>query len=209
MQFRLFDTADVGTGSQQGSTITNPAVQVTNGVFTVQLDFGGGVFSGEARFLEIGVRASGSPDPHTILAPRQPLTSIPYAVRSTTATNAVNATQLGGQPASGFIQNSTSQQAATNFNIGGNGTVGGTLTANTAIVNGNVGIGVASPTERLDVAGNGLFTGNLTASGSISVAGLRTHLNANSPNVIGGNSGNSVTASMFGARSAEAVRLHY
>jgi hypothetical protein len=35
---------------------------------------------------------------------------------------------LGGQPASGFIQNTSAQQAATNFNLGGNGTVGGTLT---------------------------------------------------------------------------------
>jgi hypothetical protein len=30
MQFKLFDTVDVGTGAQQGATITNPSVEVTN-----------------------------------------------------------------------------------------------------------------------------------------------------------------------------------
>jgi hypothetical protein len=29
MQFKLFDTLTVGTGTQQGTTITNPTVQVT------------------------------------------------------------------------------------------------------------------------------------------------------------------------------------
>jgi hypothetical protein len=75
MQFKLFDTATVGTGVQQGSTVTDSAVQVTNGVFTVQLDFGPGVFNGVARYLELGVRPAGSPDPYTVLSPRQPVTS--------------------------------------------------------------------------------------------------------------------------------------
>ncbi|HET8678167.1 MAG TPA: hypothetical protein VFO63_20360, partial [Blastocatellia bacterium] len=136
MQFKLFDTATVGTGIQQGATITKGTVQVTNGVFDVELDFGAGVFTGAGRFLEISLRPAGSPDPRTILSPRQPVTSAPYAVRSATAgaadtaTNATNASQLGGIAASGFIQNSASQQASTHFNISGNGTVGGLLSAN-------------------------------------------------------------------------------
>src|SRR5712691_3441104 len=70
IQFKLFDTATVGTGAQQGPAITNPSVMVTAGIFTVQLDFGAGVFSGLPRFLEIGVRQMGSPDPYTLLSPR-------------------------------------------------------------------------------------------------------------------------------------------
>src|SRR6266498_1307925 len=62
MQFKLFDTASVGTGVQQGPTITNPSVSVAVGIFSVQLDFGAGAFSGPPRFLEIGVRIAGSPD---------------------------------------------------------------------------------------------------------------------------------------------------
>src|SRR3989442_4726671 len=154
MQFKLYDTATVGTGTQIGSTITKSTVMVTSGVFTVDLDFGSSAFPGAGRFLGIAVRATGSLNPYTELAPRQPVTSTPYAVRSANATaadTATNATQLGGVAAnqyvltsdsrltdsrsptpgsSNYIQNTTSAQAGSNFNISGNGTAGGTLTAN-------------------------------------------------------------------------------
>ena len=56
IRFKLFDTPDVDTGTQQGPTVTHPTVQVTKGVFTVQLDFGPGVFDGSARYIEISIR---------------------------------------------------------------------------------------------------------------------------------------------------------
>src|SRR5262244_1007326 len=40
MQFKLFDTVTVGTGTQQGTTVTVSNVAVTAGLFTVQIDFG-------------------------------------------------------------------------------------------------------------------------------------------------------------------------
>ena len=128
MQFKLFDSADFVTGNQVGATVTNLSVEVTNGVFAVQLDFGASVFDGSLRFLEISIRPAGSPGAFTVLSPRQPVTSAPYAIRSETATNA---SQLGGIAPAGFIQNSSSQQASTNFNISGSGTIGGTLSAST------------------------------------------------------------------------------
>ena len=128
MQFKLFDTQTVGTGIQHG--LANLTVQVSEGTFTVQLDFGAGAFDGSARFLEIGLRPAGSPNPYTILAPRQPVTATPYAIRTAIANVATNAMQLQGVSSSGFIQNTTSQQASTNFNISGNGTVGGLLSGN-------------------------------------------------------------------------------
>jgi hypothetical protein len=160
MQFKLFDAATAG--SQIGSTITNGAVLVNNGVFTVQLDYGAAAFSGADRYLEIGVRLAGDANPYTILAPRQQLTSAVYAIRAGSATTAVtadsattaalatNATQLGGVAANqyvqtsdgrlsdarapvpgspNYIQNSTSPQATANFNVAGDGTAGGTLSA--------------------------------------------------------------------------------
>jgi hypothetical protein len=134
MQFRLFNTQPVGTGTQLGVTVTNSSVQVTNGTFAVLLDFFLPVFDGSARFLEVSIRPTGSPGAYTLLDPRQAITSTPYAVRAASAAfadQAVNAVQLGGQLPSGFIQNTTFEQAGTNFNIGGNGTVGGTLTGGT------------------------------------------------------------------------------
>src|SRR5881392_3577736 len=89
LQFKLYDTATVGTGALQGSpnTVTNPSAQVTNGVFTVQLDFGADAFSGGDRFLEINVRHPGDSS-YTTLAPRQQLTSSPYSLRALSATAA-------------------------------------------------------------------------------------------------------------------------
>ena len=57
----------------------------------------------------------------------------------------------------GFIQNATSPQANSNFNISGAGTVGGLLTAGNAVVSGKLGIGTtaaAPATQALDVRGN-------------------------------------------------------
>src|SRR5262252_2992471 len=112
MQFKLFD----GANNQIGSAVTNSAVIVSDGVFTVTLDYGSGAFSGSDRFLEIGVRPAGSGNSFTVLSPRQQLTSAVYAIRAassasadaattaTTAANATNATQLGGIAANQFVQ---------------------------------------------------------------------------------------------------------
>src|SRR5207248_8694174 len=156
MQFKLYDAADPRASAQIGSTITNSNVAVTNGIFTVRLDFGASALPGANRFLDVSVRRSSS-DPYTVLAPRQPVTSAPYAIRSA---NAVVADQLstacvvcvqdaqvnavagskptGPLPASSipagntnYIQNTTSLQGSSNFNISGNGTAGDTLAANT------------------------------------------------------------------------------
>ena len=78
MQFKLHPAA---TGTNQvGTTLTNATVGVTDGLFTVPLDFGATVFNGSALWLEIGVRTNGSVAPYTILAPTQELTPAPYAV---------------------------------------------------------------------------------------------------------------------------------
>ena len=90
-EFVLFDA--VSGGNQTGSTITLNGVTVTDGIFSVKLDFGS-AFPGASRFLEIHVRQTGG-GAFTTLTPRQPVSSAPYSVKSLnadTATNAVNAT---------------------------------------------------------------------------------------------------------------------
>src|SRR5215211_5135642 len=80
MQFGLFDAATNGT--QIGATVTFSAVAVTNGLFTVSLDFGAAAFNGYARWLEISLNPSGSEPPTVTLAPRQPVTATPYALNA-------------------------------------------------------------------------------------------------------------------------------
>jgi hypothetical protein len=89
-QFAIFDAANGGL--QLGSTITQPGLDVNNGFFTTTLDFGPGVFDGKARWLDIAVRTNGAAA-FTTLAPRQPLTAVPYAMF---APNAGVATSANG-----------------------------------------------------------------------------------------------------------------
>src|SRR6185369_11419449 len=58
LQFKLFDTLTIGTGTQQGSTVLVSNVGVTAGIFTVQIDFGvcATCFDGSSRFLELAVK---------------------------------------------------------------------------------------------------------------------------------------------------------
>jgi hypothetical protein len=82
LQFILYD--DLSDGLQVGSTVTLNDVSVTNGLFTVQLDFGD-VFDGTALYLEISVRPGDSVEAYTTLVPRQPLSPTPYALYSAKA----------------------------------------------------------------------------------------------------------------------------
>src|SRR5438132_12044701 len=119
LQFALWDSLSGGT--QVGSTQTINTVVVSNGVFTVSLDFGANAFPGASRFLEISARPTGGS--FTLLTPRQQITSTPYAVRSLNASSADSVPASGVPSGSGnYIQNTASPQASSNFNISGNGT---------------------------------------------------------------------------------------
>jgi hypothetical protein len=87
MAFRLYD-AESG-GVEVGSAITT-TVPISDGLFTVALDFGSGVFTGDARWLGIRVKCTG--DVAYADLGRQALTAAPYALY---ATRAMTATQAG------------------------------------------------------------------------------------------------------------------
>jgi len=95
-EFEVYDALD--GDSQQGSTVSENDIDVINGYFTVGLDFGGSVFTGDARWLQIAVRPGTSSDPcdFTTLSPRQELTPAPYAMHSE------NADKLDSYDASAF-----------------------------------------------------------------------------------------------------------
>ncbi len=56
------------------------AVDVTNGLFTVSLDFGSDLFTGNAYWLEVAVRFPAGVGEYVLLTPRQRLTPTPYAL---------------------------------------------------------------------------------------------------------------------------------
>ncbi len=183
-EFSLWD-AESG-GNQLGQTVALTEVNVNNGVFSVRIDFGD-QFPGANRFLEIRVRQTGK-EIFTALTPRQFITSAPYAIKSinsenaanaTFANNAVNAFRLGGinsifyvqtgdprlsdarnpLPFSpNYIQNTTTQQENGNFNISGNGTVGGTLSSN--ILNANTQLNIRGKRVLSVLGTDNIFVGS-------------------------------------------------
>ncbi|HZS47894.1 MAG TPA: tail fiber domain-containing protein [Blastocatellia bacterium] len=170
MKFSLFDGSNNPQGSPSTIILDNPGVTVTNGAFTVQLDFGSSAFTGGTRFLEISARPH-SADPntpgYTTLSPRQQITSAPYAITAANVTGSlsgdVTGTQsatvvsaVGGQTAANVASGAAAANNATNANTpnaivkrdaSGN-FIAGTITGS---LNGNA-TGVAS------TAGNSVIT---------------------------------------------------
>lgn len=87
-RFRLFDLASGGL--QLGPTLCADDVQVVNGVFTTQLDFGQQFATSAQRHLEIEVRRDSGATcadvgGFVLLAPRQALTATPMASHANSA----------------------------------------------------------------------------------------------------------------------------
>jgi hypothetical protein len=90
MIFTLYNSSIAG--SQIGTPITN-SVAISNGVFTVNLDFGAGAFNGTARWLDIAV--SNLPA-NQELSPRAQILPTPYATFAATAAVAATASNFNG-----------------------------------------------------------------------------------------------------------------
>src|SRR5262245_44966368 len=68
-QFALFDSLNGGT--QIGATEVKNNVAVSNGTFSLTLDFGGSALNGDARFLQVSVRSPAGAGTFNTLSPRQ------------------------------------------------------------------------------------------------------------------------------------------
>src|ERR1022692_3160457 len=158
LSFTLFPASS--GGPQAAAPATNTATAVSNGLFTVTLDFGTGVFNGMSYWLEIGVRTNGNGS-FTTLTPRQPITPVPYAIYSE------NSASLNGQASTNFapVSGSTAYVAK----VGD--TMTGTLNLPTdslvaggnqlVLSGGKVGIGTTTPGAKLDVS---IASGNTSLS---------------------------------------------
>jgi hypothetical protein len=79
LRFQLWDA--LTGGAQVGSDIDEPAVAITEGLFTTPLDFGPGAFDGAARWLAVQVVTNGGATV-TTLQPRQAIALAPYAMQT-------------------------------------------------------------------------------------------------------------------------------
>ncbi len=166
LQFILFDAAS--GGNQVGSVQTVSPVSVTDGLFTVQLngggEFGANPFSGDARWLQIGVSCPSSASPSfTVLAPRQDLTAAPYALYASVAGSVSNFT--GGL--SGDVTGTQSATHVTKINGSSLGSLGGATNGQVLTFNGSNW----SPSSVVNslTAGNGLSVSAATGSITLSV----------------------------------------
>jgi hypothetical protein len=91
LAFSLFNT----NGTSVGGPLTNTAVGVTNGFFTVILDFGTSAFTGSNVWLEISVSTNGA-NSFTTLSPRQTISPAPWALTANNLNGPLPSGGLGG-----------------------------------------------------------------------------------------------------------------
>jgi hypothetical protein len=102
MLFSLYDEAFAGTLLVGPGTGTTDPVAVTNGLFTVGIDFGS-AFTGDDRWLEIQVKCPAD-RAFTLMGARQHLTAAPYALglrpgasmTTTLGSDVFSVTNIGG-----------------------------------------------------------------------------------------------------------------
>lgn len=160
-------------GNPVGPPLSLPGVNVNDGLFTVQLDFGAGVFDGSRRWLEINVNG-------VTLSPRQEITPAPYAMFAARpwVTSGADISYVAGNVGIGTASPSQMLSVAGTIESTGNGFMfpdgtvqataatggGGFWSPNAADIFGNntgsVGIGTSTPASKLHVVGGPGWTSN-------------------------------------------------
>ncbi|MBX3390536.1 MAG: hypothetical protein KF691_13890 [Phycisphaeraceae bacterium] len=195
VQLLMFN-ASVG-GSQQGLTQTFNDITVSNGVFTVNPDFGA-QYDGEERWIEVRVRPGVSVGAYTTILPRTEATAAPYAqalklpvTESSSITNGLLTFTNTNSSNTAYVMKLTS--------TGPSGNTAGIFFQPVMILDTNDGNGLASYTSAAGAyaaylsssgnGGSGLVASNTSAT---SGAGVRADMSnsANTGNTIdAGNSG--------------------
>lgn len=172
-QFGLFAVDSGGTAS---GTQTASPVNVTNGLFTVQLNnsgqLGANVFNGSDRWLQIAVRCPVGSGSYVTLSPRQQLTATPYALYAPTAGSA-GGLSCSGCVTAGALGPGAVQPSNLAFTPGtlmsitaGTGLSGGTITTSGTISNSGVlSVGASAP-----LASSGGQNPSVSLTGTVPVA---------------------------------------
>jgi trimeric autotransporter adhesin len=200
---------------------------MSNGLFTVTLDFGAN-FTGAPRWLEIAVRPGPSTSAYTNLAPRLPVTSSPYAIQSLNAAmanisgsaNSVAATNITGTILLAQLPATLMTNGASGVNISGTFSGNGAGLSNLSAAN----LTGAVPTGALDNAwkpgGNSGTTSGTHFVGTTDFQPLELKVNnlralrlepheTEAPNLIGGHSSNFISAGVAGSSILGGGSLNY
>jgi trimeric autotransporter adhesin len=185
---------------------TTMGIPVTNGLFTVtNLDFGTSPFApGQALWLQIQVRTNNTP-PYGTLSPLEGLAPTPYAIAAENVNGSVPASQLTGTLSPGLLSG-TYGNAVTLNNVGNSFTGNGAgLTGVNAVTLG--GLGAANFWQ---LTGNAGTTPGVNFVGTTDNEPLELSVNghrgmeilvpaSDSPNLVGGFSGNIIDPGLNGA----------
>src|SRR5258705_660178 len=179
LQFKLCDA--LTDGAQIGATNSLTNATVTGGVFSVQLDFGVFAFPGANRWLEISVRLAGG-EAFTTLTPRQPVTAMPYAIKSLTATAADSVSAAcAGCVTSSQINNINSSQI--------NGTISGSQLSIPLSLNGSSDTWILRATNN----GTGMAVFGESNNGFYGVYGVNSKASGSTVGVYGASASSSGT----------------
>lgn len=205
LQFSLYPSGTGGT--PVAGPVTTSGVAVSNGLFTVIIDFGAAVWNGTTNWLQIGVEPSGG-STFTALAPRQQLTPVPYAIFAEGLSGLTVQTDTNGAP--NLIGGSSLNYVSSGVigaTIGGGGAAnysGFTFSNNVTGSFGTVGGGGANTAAGLYATVGG-GSGNTASSTAAAVAGGLDNLASGNEAVVSGGyfnrAGNAFAAVAGGAEN--------
>lgn len=159
LQFSLYNSDSGGVAI--AGPLTTGGVVVTNGLFTVPVDFGSSAFDGDKLWLEIGVQTNGGGGFST-LSPRTQVTPAPYAIFSTTAGGVPNNTIGSAQ----VIDNSLTATDLAAGSVGNSEIADGTITTTE--------LNLASVDGRYVLKAGDTMTGPLITTKLTATAGIAT-----------------------------------
>ena len=233
-EFKLYEDPS-GTG-QVGSTVAVGEKTVSNGLFTVQLDFGA-VFAGDARYLEIGVRPGSSSGAYTTLSPRQEITAAPYALYAlnvathdhwgetwtgagtglnlsggTTGLSASGGTGVSGSSSSGFgvVGSSASGYGVYGSSTSGYGVYGSSFGANASVYGNNTSSGPGvrgASSSGYGVSGSTSSSTNAGVYGSNTSSGPGVRGESSSGYGVSGAS-SSTSAGIYGSNTGSGIGVY-
>ena len=177
MQFRIFSGPSGGSALWTETRQTTNRVEVTNGLFAVQLgsvtSLDPAVFAATDLYFEITMPTPGTATCDTNgcaswespMSPRNKLATSAYAFNAATLNGYSHTDFAAASGSTNYIQNTTSPQTA-NFNITGNGTIGTNLT-----VSGTMASGVLTVTNGATIGDTLAVTGATTLTSTLDVSG--------------------------------------